>query len=266
MSARTIDLRIPLPSNKAHLFGLLTLPPNPIGLIVFAHGSGSSHRSPRNQYVAQQLNQAGLATALADLLSLDEEREDIVTAHIRFDIPFLTHRLCHIIAYVKATVPDCQSLPVGTFGASTGGAAAIEAAALRTDIHATVSRGGRPDLANPLLLHRLTAPTLLLVGSLDEPVIQLNRRAMGRMERCKERRLELVDGATHLFEEVGTLEVVAERSNQWFVHWLGQAAAAGKGVRETRTGMGTREVGGEVEGGSGIESEGKRMENEEKEA
>ena len=268
MSARQIDLRIPLPSNQAHLLGLLTLPPNPIGLVVFAHGSGSSHRSPRNQYVAQQLNQAGLATALADLLSLDEEREDSVTTHIRFDIPFLTHRLNHIIAHLTRNVPDCRQLPIGTFGASTGGAAAIEAAALHPhDIHAVVSRGGRPDLAIPTLLAKLTTPTLLLVGSRDGQVIELNRRAMARMVSCSEKRLELVEGATHLFEERGALEEVAERSVRWFTRWLGQAAAGGKGQREAVGTGDVRRRGEEVGVGGGQEVvEAKTLEKEEKEA
>ena len=263
MSARQIDLRIPLPSNQAQLLGILTLPLNPTGLVVFAHGSGSSHRSPRNQYVAQQLNQAGLATALADLLSLDEEREDSVTARIRFDISFLTHRLNHIIAYLRTAIQECQLLPIGTFGASTGGAAAIEAAALHSDeIHAIVSRGGRPDLANPTLLAKLTVPTLLLVGSRDTQVIDLNRRAMARMTGCVEKRLELVEGATHLFEEAGALEKVTELSVQWFCHWLGQAAA-GKGQRRvTQTGEAMRGEGAK----RSVVAEGKMLESEEKEA
>ena len=186
-----------------------------------------------------------------------------MTAHIRFDIPFLTHRLHHIITQLINTVSDCQSLPIGTFGASTGGAAAIEVAALYSNtIHAVVSRGGRPDLANPSLLSTLTTPTLLIVGSRDQQVIELNRRSMARMVRCAEKRLEVVEGATHLFEEEGALEKVAELSVQWFSHWLGQAAA-GKGQREARQTQQAAEV---REMNSGQETEGKRLEREEKEA
>ena len=161
-AARRIELRIPLPHSQAHLSGLLTIPPNAIGLVVFAHGSGSSHTSPRNVPVARCLQSASLATALFDLMSRDEEASERAGAMRRFDIRFLRERLVHVIEWLKSERrADVAVLPIGLFGASTGGAAAIEAAAISDEVHAVVSRGGRPDLADPALLQRLTAPTLV---------------------------------------------------------------------------------------------------------
>ena len=187
------------------------------GLVVFAHGSGSSRFSARNRFVADSLDRRGLATLLIDLLTEQEEAIDQRTAHLRFDIPMLAERLAAIGAWTR-TVPDLQSLSVGLFGASTGGGAALHAAADRPEAFAAiVSRGGRPDLAGPAL-RRVMAPTLLIVGGRDEPVIELNREAMQQMHGPV--RLEIVPGATHLFEESGALEQVASLAGDWFEQYL----------------------------------------------
>jgi putative phosphoribosyl transferase len=197
--------------------GDLAVPARAIGLVAFAHGSGSSRFSSRNRFVADVLDRHRLATLLIDLLTEQEERIDDRTAMLRFDIELLADRLLAIDAW-KARVAELQALPMGLFGASTGGGAALVAAATRPDaFRAIVSRGGRPDLAGPALA-RVVAPTLLIVGGADGPVIAMNEKAQQQM-RC-ETRLVIVPGATHLFEEPGTLEQVADLAAQWFEHHM----------------------------------------------
>jgi putative phosphoribosyl transferase len=199
------------------LEGNLAVPDPARGIVVFAHGSGSSRHSPRNRYVASVLQEAGLATLLVDLLTLEEERIDVRTAHIRFDIDLLAARLVGCTAWL-AQQPPTQELRVGYFGASTGGGAALVAAAERPDdVGAVVSRGGRPDLAGEAL-PRVKAPTLLIVGGNDTPVIKMNREALALLQ-C-EKQLSIVPGATHLFEEPGTLEEVARLAREWFLQYL----------------------------------------------
>jgi putative phosphoribosyl transferase len=183
------------------------------GIVLFAHGSGSSRLSPRNRFVADALGKAGLATLLMDLLTPEEEKEDLRTAALRFDIALLARRLVGAVDWLR-TDRRTAALPVGTFGASTGAAAALIAAAQRPDeVAAVVSRGGRPDLAGDALA-RVAAPTLLIVGEADPVVLDLNRRAMEQLPG--EVRLEIVPRATHLFEESGTLEAVARLAADWF--------------------------------------------------
>jgi putative phosphoribosyl transferase len=202
------------------LKGLLRLPPGATGIVLFAHGSGSGRLSPRNNYVAEQLGAAGLATLLVDLLTGQEEEIDAVTAELRFDIPLLTGRLAGVTAWALEQ-PELGKLAIGYFGASTGAAAALAAAARVPAVAAVVSRGGRPDLAGDAL-PRVRAATLLIVGGDDEQVLELNRQALARL-RC-EAKLEIVPGATHLFEEPGTLEQVAALAADWFTDHLRQAA------------------------------------------
>lgn len=199
------------------LEGVLTMPLAPIGVVVFAHGSGSSRFSPRNRLVAAALHEARLATLLFDLLLEAEARERVKV----FDIGLLAARLEHGIDLV-ATRPDTAALPIGLFGASTGAAAALSAAASHPAVRAVVSRGGRPDLASSHLLGRLTAPTLLIVGSEDHEVLALNRDARRRMSCPSE--LAIIPGATHLFEEAGALERVAQLAAVWFRRFLGPQA------------------------------------------
>jgi pimeloyl-ACP methyl ester carboxylesterase len=196
------------------LYGDLNIPTDARGLVVFSHGSGSSRFSPRNRTVADVLLHSRLATLMLDLLTQDEERVDQVTAEFRFDIPFLGSRA--IAAVDWATMhPSTATLPLGLFGASTGAAAALIAAAERSSIvRAVVSRGGRPDLASAAL-DRVTAPTLLIVGGRDEVVLQLNRQALERLRG--EKQLVVVPGATHLFEEPGALNQVAQLATDWFM-------------------------------------------------
>jgi len=195
----------------------LHLPAGAGGMVVFAHGSGSSRRSGRNIQVARELQRAGLATLLFDLLTGDEERRDAVDASLRFDIPFLTDRLTAVVDEIVVR-PPVAGLPVGLFGASTGAAAALGTAAARPGVvHSVVSRGGRPDLAAEAL-SEVRAPTLLLVGSLDRQVIALNEQAAARLPA--EHQLSIIPGATHLFEEPGTLEEVARQAAAWFVRTL----------------------------------------------
>jgi putative phosphoribosyl transferase len=199
------------------LEGDLIVPPGASGVVLFAHGSGSSRHSSRNRYVASVLQDAGLGTLLIDLLTADEERIDMVTGHLRFDIDLLARRLTGATAWLKAQ-PGTSSLPVGLFGASTGGGAALVAAAhIPSGIRAVVSRGGRPDLAGDAL-PEVQAPTLLIVGGDDIPVIPLNRQALAQMR--SEKSLEIIPGATHLFEEPGTLEQVATLARDWFLRYL----------------------------------------------
>jgi dienelactone hydrolase len=199
------------------LEGNLWVPRGAHGVVLFAHGSGSSRHSPRNRFVAEALNEAGLGTLLLDLLTSEEEAVDLRTAHLRFDIGLLAERLVGATDWLSGQ-PETTSLRVGYFGASTGGGAALVAAAERPGlVGAVVSRGGRPDLAGPAL-PRVQAPTLLLVGGHDYQVIDLNRAALDAL-RC-EKRLEIIPGATHLFEEPGALEAVARLAREWFERHL----------------------------------------------
>jgi putative phosphoribosyl transferase len=205
-----------------HLRGDLSVPPEPAGLVVFAHGSGSSRLSPRNRAVARRLREAGLGTLLVDLLAQEEEgRRDLV-----FDIDLLARRLEAVVRWAR-TQPAARGLPVGLFGASTGAAAALRAAAALGDVPAVVSRGGRPDLAADAL-PLVRSATLLVVGSRDPEVLELNRRAAARMRVPV--RLEVVPGAGHLFEEAGTLEAVAELAARWFREHLGVHAGPPAGA------------------------------------
>jgi putative phosphoribosyl transferase len=196
------------------LQGELAIPEHAAAVIAFAHGSGSSRHSPRNQYVARVFEQGGLATLLFDLLTADEERIDARTAHLRFDIALLARRLASATAWLKKDA-ETRDLRLGYFGASTGAAAALVAAAQRPeDVYAVVSRGGRPDLAGAALAS-VQAATLLIVGGEDTPVIAMNQDALQQM-RTREKKLVIVPGATHLFEEPGTLEKVAALACDWF--------------------------------------------------
>jgi pimeloyl-ACP methyl ester carboxylesterase len=204
-------------AGRVTLEGDLQIPEGAVGVVLFAHGSGSSRHSTRNRYVAGQLQSAGLATLLIDLLTLEEEAVDQHTAHLRFDIPLLAERLVAATRWLGED-PSTRSLSVGYFGASTGAAAALVAAATIPErVGAVVSRGGRPDLADEAL-PRVTAPTLLIVGGRDLAVLDLNRIAMARMTAVT--RLEIVPGATHLFEEAGTLEIVAHLARDWLLRYL----------------------------------------------
>ena len=207
-----------IPIAGARLEGSLVIPPAARGLVLFAHGSDSSRFSPRNRYVADLLNAGGVATLLFDLLTAAEEERDSVDASLRFDIPMLSRRLCEVVDWV-ADDDRTRELPLGLFGASTGAAAALICAGYRPGlVKAVVSRGGRPDLAGHAL-ETVTAPTLLIVGGEDGVVLQLNEKAMARMiAPC---RLEIVAGATHLFEEPGTLDHAARLALDWFHEYLG---------------------------------------------
>ncbi len=212
-TVEAFDAEVEIPCGAAHLAGRLTIPAGATGLVVFAHGSGSSRHSPRNRYVAEVLQEAGLGTLLFDLLTTSEERD---RANV-FDIDLLAGRL-HLTASWVRRLPAAGGLPLGYFGASTGAAAALWASTEEgADVAAVVSRGGRPDLAGPRLA-AVSAPTLLIVGSLDEVVLHLNRQAQAQMT-C-ESRLAVVPGATHLFEEPGTLQQAAELARDWFVAHL----------------------------------------------
>ena len=193
--------------------GDLTIPPKAKGIVLFAHGSGSSRLSSRNRYVAHVLQSAGLATLLIDLLTPEEERLDQITAHLRFDIGLLAERLLNATDWLQSA-SETNALRIGYFGASTGAGAALVAAASRTElIGAVVSRGGRPDLAGDALAG-VKAPVLLIVGGNDDVVIQLNQNALAQL--AGEKKLEIVPGASHLFEEPGTLEQVADLAANWF--------------------------------------------------
>jgi len=198
---------------KVTLRGQIDVPEGATGIVLFAHGSGSSRLSPRNQLVARILRSGGLATLLFDLLSQEEEEIDMKTRHLRFDIKLLAERLMEAATWLEAN-PHTQGLKVGFFGSSTGGAAALEAAATNPGrVHAVVSRGGRPDLAGPSL-PKVKGPTLLIVGERDETVLNLNRQALARLTCVKE--LVTIPGASHLFEEAGALEKVAVCAADWF--------------------------------------------------
>jgi dienelactone hydrolase len=230
MNSRSINQReVRIAVGPITLQGDLTLPQNATGIVVFAHGSGSSRHSSRNRFVAGELSRAGLATLLMDLLTVEEERVDLRTAHLRFDIGLLAERLVGATDWLLQQ-RDTHELTIGCFGASTGAAAALVAAARRSDaIGAVVSRGGRPDLAGSEL-PQVHAPTLLIVGGDDHQVIVLNRAAYQQLA-C-EKQLVIVPGATHLFEEPGTLEEVAELARDWFLEHL---TGGGPAHRESNT-------------------------------
>jgi putative phosphoribosyl transferase len=210
---------VEIPVGPIRLGGTLALPAGARGIVVFAHGSGSSRSSPRNTYVSRVLQAAGFGTVLFDLLTVDEDRDRAA----RFDIPLLAERLEGATEWLRGDASRA-TLPVGYFGASTGAAAALVAAARPSAaIAAVVSRGGRPDLAGAAALERVAAPTLLIVGGEDHVVITMNRDALAHL-RC-EKELAIVPGATHLFEEAGTLEAAAALAAQWFTRWLPRVAA-----------------------------------------
>lgn len=203
-----------IPAGSVQTEGMLELPDDPLGVILFAHGSGSGRFSPRNNHVAGALREAGLGTLLMDLLTPQEDAD----YQTRFDISLLTQRLEAAIDWLQQS-PLTESLPIGLFGASTGAAAALQAAAARgSRIGAVVSRGGRPDLAGRRALQAVRAPTLLIVGGLDQVVIELNQAAFAALH-C-DKRLEIVPGAGHLFQEAGKLEAVAALAADWFVRHL----------------------------------------------
>ncbi|MBI1215816.1 MAG: hypothetical protein GC185_08365 [Alphaproteobacteria bacterium] len=215
MTQQTQSLRCMIGTEDAVLHGDLTLPESPCGLVIFAHGGG--RKSPRNRYVAEVLNEHGLATLLADLLTAEEEAEDAVTRRLRFDIPLLAGRLETMVAWARGQA-NTAPLPVGLFGAGTGAAAALVAAARQADaVRAVVSRGGRPDLAMEFL-PLVKAPALLIVGERDTEALALNRRALEKLGDAS--RLDIVPRATHLFEEPGALENAAKISAMWFLTQL----------------------------------------------
>jgi len=207
-----VEQSLRIAAGEVTLRGDLRLPPSPVGLVLFAHGSGSSRRSVRNRFVAGVLNDSGIATLLFDLLTEAEEQVDLRTRQLRFDIELLTQRLSRTTDWVLEQ-GQLGGMSLGYFGASTGAAAALGASCEHPEVRAVVSRGGRPDLAGPLLGH-VRAATLLIVGGDDHGVIELNEQALARLQ-C-EARLEIVPGATHLFEEPGTLEQAARLAADWF--------------------------------------------------
>ena len=208
-----VKREVKIPVDNVGLDGEFVLPPGATGIVLFAHGSGSSRHSPRNRFVAGVIRRSGLGTLLFDLLTPEEESVDIYTRHLRFDIGLLARRLVAAAKGLK-TRRETRDLKIGFFGASTGGAAALVAAAeLGEAVGAVVSRGGRPDLAGSALA-RVTSPVLLIVGGLDGEVIKLNQQAYALL-RC-EKEMKIVPGATHLFEEPGTLETVADLAAGWF--------------------------------------------------
>jgi len=212
-----VSVEVRIPTGDAWLFGDLATPPGFQGVVLFAHGSGSSRHSSRNRQVANFLQQAGLATLLFDLLTASEERVDVVTREYRFDIPLLSRRMADATRWITSQA-ELANARVGYFGASTGSAAALIAAANLPDlISAVVSRGGRPDLAGPAL-DWVKAPTLLIVGGADHGVIELNQQAFAQL-RC-DKELLVVPGATHLFEERGALERVCDAAASWFTKRL----------------------------------------------
>ena len=214
---------VQIKAGREVLPGNLTIPENAIGLVLFVHGSGSSRHSPRNQFVARTLNEAGLGTLLFDLLTPGEEEIDTRTREHRFNIGLLARRLVHATKWAKHQ-EGTRDLRVGYFGSSTGGGAALVAAAeMPSEVGAVVSRGGRPDLAGDAL-PKVQAPTLLIVGGNDDIVIELNEMARDQM-RC-EVKLKIVPGATHLFEEPGALEKVAKLASDWFVNHIGAKSAS----------------------------------------
>ena len=227
-----IGHEISIPVENTTLKGTLAIPAGATHIVLFAHGSGSSRHSPRNRFVAQVLQSQGMATLLFDLLTRKEETVDDVTAELRFDIPFLAERLIGATRWVQK-FPATKDMKVGYFGASTGAAAALVAAAKLPDlIAAVVSRGGRPDLAHHALAD-VKAPTLLIVGGNDEPVIGMNGFALDKLG-CAEKKLLIIPGATHLFEEPGTLEEVARVAATWFALHFGSHPQPGTTEQEAK--------------------------------
>jgi dienelactone hydrolase len=220
---------VQIPVDSMHLEAEWIMPPNASGVVIFAHGSGSSRHSRRNQFVASILHESGVGTVLLDLLTRQEERRDAADGQLRFDIEMLTNRLITAVRWVEDH-PAAHDQPIGLFGASTGAAAAIAAASILGDrISAVVSRGGRPDLAYEHLRH-ITAPTLLIVGERDDAVVHLNKEASQHL-RCL-KKLSIIPGATHLFEEPGALERVASLAASWFKKHLAQESLKQETHRE----------------------------------
>lgn len=208
---------VSLAAGEVNLEGNLVIPDGATGIVIFAHGSGSSRHSPRNRYVAGVLQRAGLGTLLIDLLTHEEEEIDLITGHLRFDIELLARRLVDTTDWL-GHYPQTHHLQIGYFGASTGGGAALVAAAKRPEsVKAVVSRGGRPDLASSALPD-VQAPTLLIVGGYDTPVIGMNQDALKQLRTQKQ--LEIIPRATHLFEESGALAAVAQLASDWFTRYL----------------------------------------------
>lgn len=216
MSDSKTQTTVQIPAAKVLLEGDLSIPENPVGVVIFAHGSGSSRNSVRNRFVAKALNHERLGTLLLDLLTTDEEPEDLLRAHLRFDIAFLAARLSAVTEWIVQETGG--KLNIGYFGASSGAAAALVAAAEHPEhIHAIVSRGGRPDLALEAL-KRVHAPVMFVVGGKDLPVLKVNLAAFETIRAP--RRFEVIEGATHLFEETGALEEVARLAGEWFSAFL----------------------------------------------
>ena len=212
-------LDVSMPIQSINLFGNLYVPKNTTGIVIFVHGSGSSRFSPRNKYVAEYLNRSGFATLLFDLLTEEEDQIDEVTSEFRFNIPLLAKRLIEVTNWVLSQA-ELKNLKIGYFGASTGAAAAlISAANCPNDVDAVVSRGGRADLAAEALA-LVQAPTLLIVGGLDDLVIELNQEAKNKMHKAKIKQLSIIEGATHLFEEPGKLDEVTKLACDWFLKFL----------------------------------------------
>lgn len=218
MTKKSAINNVSITSGSKVLDGNLSIPDKASGIVLFVHGSGSSRFSPRNKYVAQTLQDVNIATLLFDLLTKEEEREDMWSGHLRFDIKLLANRLKDVTKWIKEN-PSTRNLNIGYFGASTGAAAALVAAANNNIVKAIVSRGGRPDLANEALF-KVKAPTLLLVGEKDIEVIKLNKDAFQNLKEVKDKKLIIVPKATHLFEEPGTLEEVSNLALQWFSKFL----------------------------------------------
>lgn len=217
MGNETLAVSLTIPAGNVALAGDLALPPNAGGIVLFVHGSGSSRHSSRNKYVAHVLQAADIGTLLFDLLTEEEEGVDLRTRHLRFDIELLAQRLIEVTRWVRQQA-QTHHLKIGYFGASTGGGAAlVAAAALGNEVSAVVSRGGRPDLAGEALA-RVSTPTLLLVGGWDTPVIGMNREAYEQLH-C-EKAMKIIPAASHLFEEPGKLEDVARLSAEWFMHYM----------------------------------------------
>lgn len=224
LDLREIEHEVSITSGSVSLEGTLGLPEDAREIVLFAHGSGSSRHSPRNQYVSRVLQSGGIATLLFDLLTQEEETADRATGQHRFDIHLLTNRLIGATDWTL-NHPETRGFRIGYFGASTGAAAALSAASqLHESVGAVVSRGGRPDLAAEYL-RDVRAPTLLIVGGRDEEVIELNRQALERLH-CFRKELMIVPGATHLFEEPGALEDVAEAAAKWFAYYLAPAVGS----------------------------------------
>jgi putative phosphoribosyl transferase len=207
-------------SGSTILEGDLSVPAYAKGIVIFAHGSGSSRHSPRNKYVARVIQSNKQATLLFDLLTKEEEEEEKWTRHIRFDIPLLTRRLINTTNWIRQYA-ETRNLKIGYFGASTGAAAALVASSrLPNIVEAVISRGGRPDLADISELVKVTAATLLIVGQMDTIVIELNKKALRYLDNAKNKKLIFIPGASHLFEEPGTLEAVAQFASNWFFKYL----------------------------------------------